>query len=75
MDDARLAYRIRVLPGQLERARRHYAALVAEARRYRMTDILTSPERVNEAWEREILGARIDAADRGGEVRMGVDSL
>lgn len=75
MEDARLAYRVRILPEQLERARRRYAALVAEARLYRMTDVLTGPELVNESWEREILGAQIDAAEVGGETSMGVDTL
>lgn len=35
-----LDYRIRVLPGQLEAARRKVAALEDEARRYRMFDLL-----------------------------------
>lgn len=54
-NDAHLAYRVRVLPTQLDRARRRYAALVAEARRLRMNDILTKPEATNHAWEREVL--------------------
>lgn len=35
-----LSYRVRMLPEQLERARRRVAALENEARRYGMTDLL-----------------------------------
>ena len=37
-----LAYRVRILPEQLEGARRKVAALESEARRYGMTDLLES---------------------------------
>lgn len=39
-----LAYRIRVLPGQLDAARRRYESLVREAKELGMTDILKSHE-------------------------------
>ena len=40
----RLAYRARVLPTQLERARRRYEALVREAREYGFNDLLREDE-------------------------------
>ena len=40
-----LEYRIRVLPGQLERARLRYEHLCAEARRYGMLDLLVGDEK------------------------------
>ena len=40
-----LEYRIRVLPSQLERARRRYEHLCAEARRYGMDDLLVGDEK------------------------------
>lgn len=39
------AYRVRILPLQLERARRRYQALVNEAREYGFHDLLTEDER------------------------------
>lgn len=39
-EDRYLAYRVRILPEQLEGARRKVAALENEARRYGMTDLL-----------------------------------
>ena len=41
----RLAYRARVLPDQLERARRRYQHLVREAREYGFHDLLHEGER------------------------------
>ena len=41
----RLAYRARVLPTQLERARRRYEALCREAREYGFHDLLEEGER------------------------------
>ena len=40
-----LAYRISELPKQLERARARHRHLVAEAKRYKMFDILTDEEK------------------------------
>ena len=40
-----LEYRIRVLPSQLERARLRYEQLCAEARRYKLWDLLEENER------------------------------
>ena len=40
-----LVYRISELPKQLERARARHRHLVAEAKRYRMLDILTDEEK------------------------------
>ena len=40
-----LIYRIERLPEQLERARARHRHLVAEAKRYRMLDILTDEEK------------------------------
>lgn len=40
-----LVYRIEMLPKQLERARARHRQLVAEAKRYRMFDILTEEEK------------------------------
>lgn len=40
-----LIYRIARLPEQLERARARHRHLVAEAKRYRMLDILTDEEK------------------------------
>ena len=37
-------YRIRVLPVQLDRARRKYIALVREAKRLKMTQLLNNTE-------------------------------
>lgn len=42
MDSKTLERRVRNLPGQLERARRHVLDLEAEATRYRMFDLLTN---------------------------------
>jgi hypothetical protein len=42
--DKRLAYRVRVLPVQLDRARRRYQALRREAIRLGMTDLLKEGE-------------------------------
>lgn len=39
-----LDYRLRVLPGQLDRARRHYVGLCREAKRLNMLDLLTPEE-------------------------------
>lgn len=39
-----LAYRLRILPGQLDRARRRYEGLCREAKRLGMADILQPHE-------------------------------
>lgn len=39
---AHLAYRLRILPTQLARARERYRQLLAEATQYRMTDLLAA---------------------------------
>lgn len=56
-------YRQRYLPGQLAAARARVAALENEARRYGMHYILTHPEAVDEAWEREVANGKRE----GGE--------
>jgi len=44
-NSAYLEYRMRVLPTQLERARRRYEGLLREAREYGFDEILTEQER------------------------------
>lgn len=39
-EERRLAYRVRMLPEQLDRARRRYLALLNEARRLGMEDLI-----------------------------------
>lgn len=39
-EERRLAYRVRILPEQLDRARRRYLALLNEARRLGMEDLI-----------------------------------
>lgn len=56
-------YRQRYLPGQLAAARARVAALENEARRYGMHYILTHPEIVDEAWEREVAKARRESGE------------
>lgn len=43
--ERRIAYRLRVLPQQLVRARRRYRDLVAEAQQLRMLDLLEPNEK------------------------------
>lgn len=65
-----ILYRQRVLPEQLDRARRRYLCLVREAKNLSMSEILTDPERLSEAWEREIGLAKIEAARLGNPTSM-----
>lgn len=67
--------RMRRLPGTIEAAEHRLAGLYREARRYRMDELLTMKSAVNEAWDREVLIAQIEAADRGEETSMGIDGV
>lgn len=71
MKPEQILYRQRVLPEQLVNARLKYLRLVREARQLGMAEILTNTERYNEAWEREVLGAKIECALRGGVCSLG----
>lgn len=51
------------LPSQLAAARARVAALENEARRYGMHYLLTHPEAVDEAWEREIAKAKRESGE------------
>ena len=64
MKPEKLLYRMRVLPDQLVRARARVAQLEAEARRYRMIDLLTDGEAMNTHWELEVARSRMEGLDR-----------
>lgn len=49
------------LPMQIQAVNRKLKALQAEARRYGMKELLTNPNAVNRAWEREVEMARCEA--------------
>lgn len=57
--DRQLAYRVRILPEQLSRARMRVRQLEIEADRLGMSDLLTDPATINNAWEREMELAKI----------------
>lgn len=63
------------MPAQLERAEKKLARLYLEAKQYRMNELLCNPSAVNAAWDREVLIAQIEAAQRGEETSMGVDGV
>jgi phage shock protein A len=59
--DEVLYRRVRNLPHQLNKAREKVARLEAEARQYRMHDLLTIPVLASEAFEREVQIAKLQA--------------
>ena len=68
MTDRQLAYeahRIRRMEDMLEAAERKLAGLYREARRYQLNAILDMPSANDAAWERRVLLAKLDAAERG----------
>lgn len=65
MTDDQLAYRVRILPEQLERARARYKALVWEAAELGMNDLLT------DAWDSAIVNAQADSRAKGGSIGFG----
>lgn len=54
------------MPEMIESTERKLAGLYREARRYNMQTLLSNPEHINEAWDREVLVAamegKLDAA-------------
>lgn len=75
MSNLHLERRLRHLPTAIENTERKLAALYREAKRYRMDDVLRKPSIVNSAWDREVLLAQIEAAERGEEYSMGFDGI
>jgi hypothetical protein len=65
MTDDQLVYRIRILPEQLERARKRYRDLVFEAVELGMHDLLS------DAWDRTILEGQAGARAKGGSIGFG----
>lgn len=65
MTTDQLAYRVRILPEQLERARARYKALVFEAAELGMVDLLT------DAWDSTIVTAQAAARAKGGSIGFG----
>lgn len=63
--------RQRRLPEQLDAARRRVTALENEAKRYGMTELLTNPQHVNNAWEIEIIEAQDQARKNGDSIGFG----
>lgn len=53
----------RLLPEQLARARKRVKQLEAEAERYGMKELLRNPERIDQAWDREVELAKIRARE------------
>jgi hypothetical protein len=64
-DTDQLVYRIRILPEQLERARRRYKQLVWEAAELGMNDLLT------DAWDMAIVEGQAKAISKGGSIGFG----
>ena len=67
--------RMKRIPSQIEAAERKVAMLYKEAKRYKMKEVLSRPAAVNSAWDREVLLAQIEAAERGEETSIGIDNL
>ena len=65
----RLYYRVRHLPAAIANTERKLAALYAEAREYRATDILENVRFVDAAWDREVAIAKSEA--RGEDICEG----
>jgi len=63
--DAYFAHRVRYLPRQIEDTRHKLRALMREARRYGMTEL------VNEVWDAVIIEAQAEAQMRGGSIGFG----
>lgn len=59
-----LAYRVRILPSQVESAERRLRDLYREAARYKMHDLIKHPELINRAWEREVEVAKLEGRPR-----------
>lgn len=60
----RLAYRVRILPSQVESAERRLRDLYREAASYRMHDIIKYPDLINKAWDREVEVAKLEGRPR-----------
>lgn len=61
-ESAMIAYRVRLLPEQLTRARHRVRQLESEARRLGMLDLLNDPDAPSRAFEAEIAQAYAQAA-------------
>jgi hypothetical protein len=61
-----LYMRVRNLPGQIESAEKKLRRLYLEAQQYRLHDLVHYPVFVNEAWDREVEVAKLEAAGREG---------
>lgn len=59
--------RMRRMPEMLEATERKLAGLYREAARYGMTELLESPSAFSEAWDREIIVAKLEAGLRGND--------
>jgi len=68
MNEAGVKYlesRVRRMPDLVESSRRKFTAILREAKRYGMADL------VNEAWEKTLHEAQADASVKGGSVGFG----
>lgn len=61
-----LYMRVRNLPGQIESAEKKLRRLYLEAQQYRMDDLVRYPVFINEAWDREVAVAKLEAERREG---------
>lgn len=71
--DKQLAYeaqRIRRMEEMLDATERKLAGLYREAQRYGLSRVLDMPSAVDAAWERRVLLAKIEAAQRGQEYTL-----
>lgn len=59
------------LPGQLEAARRRVRDLENKARRYGMTELLTNPQHLDDAWDRTVWKAQEAVEAHGGSIGFG----
>lgn len=62
----RLRLRMYHLPRVIETAERRLQGLYREAKRYRMNDLLRYPALLNDAWDREVETAKLEAERREG---------
>jgi hypothetical protein len=71
MTEREIAYTLRrqkQLPERLDRARRAVRALLNEAERYGMTELLTNTAHIDAAWDRMIGEAQDYAKENGGDI-------
>lgn len=62
VNERRMDYLVRALPGQVEKAREKYIRLLKKANSLGMTDLL------NDSWDRAILEAQAGADAQGGSI-------